>query len=93
MCMLLFALNKENPYEYYIVLRWVVCAVFAYLATQAFKQSKSEWVWILGFVAGLYNPILPVHLTREIWTVINILAVAISIGSVIALSKKGKKKS
>lgn len=95
-CMFLAALLDgtfyELEYEYYILLRWVACAVFAYLATKAYKQGKSEWVWILGFFAGLYNPFLPVHLTREIWFLINILTVAISIGSIVALGKKAKVK-
>ena len=95
-CMFLAALMDgrfyEFEYEYYIILRWIACAVFAYLATQAYQQGKSEWVWILGFNAGLYNPFMPVELTREIWFVINILTIAVAAGSIIALSRKSRKK-
>jgi len=73
--MLLWALNPENPYGYYIVLRWVCCAVFAYLATKAFAQEKEGWVWVLGITPVVYNPIVPIHLTREIWSVVNIATI------------------
>ncbi len=75
--MLLWALNPENPYGYYILLRWVCCAVFAYLSIQAGSQEKQGWVWILGVTAFVYNPIIPIHLTREIWTVVNIITIMI----------------
>ena len=64
--MLLWALNPENPYAYYILLRWVYCAVFAYLTWQAFIQGRHGWVWVLGFTGAIYNPLIPVHLTRAI---------------------------
>jgi hypothetical protein len=35
--MLLWALNPDNPYGYYILLRWVCCAVFAYLPIWLFR--------------------------------------------------------
>ena len=86
--MLLWALNPSNPYGYYILLRWVCCAVFAYLASQANASKKQDWVWILGVTAAVYNPILPLHLTREIWSVVNIVTIGIAVASVIALMPK-----
>ena len=96
LCMFLAALLDTHyynfAYEYYIILRWVACAIFAYLATEAYQQGKSEWVWILGFFSGLYNPFVPVELTREIWFVINILTIIVALGSIIALSRNSKNK-
>ena len=43
-CTLLWALNPHNPYGYYILLRWVCCGVFAYLAFQALNQD-ANWRW------------------------------------------------
>ena len=86
--MLLWALNPENPYGYYVLLRWVCCVVFAYLALQAYEIKKQNWVWILGVTAGIYNPILPIHMTREIWTVVNILTISIAITSIFILKIK-----
>jgi hypothetical protein len=88
--MLLWALNSSNPYGYYVLLRWVCCGVFAYLAFQAFERQRYGWVWILGMTAGIYNPIVPVHLTREIWSVINVITIAIAFATVFAITPKGE---
>ena len=82
---LLWAFNPDNPYGYYIFLRWVCCGVFAYLAFRAAEQKSRNWLWVLGIAALVYNPILRVHLTREIWTGINILTIGIAITSIYKL--------
>jgi len=86
--MLLWALNPDNPYGYYTLLRWVTCGVFAYLAFQSFTLGLQGWTWILGFTSALYNPILPVHLTRGIWTVINVLTIGVAVSSVFTVKTK-----
>jgi hypothetical protein len=91
--MLLWALNPENPYGYYILLRWVCCAVFAYLAIKAFAQEKEGWVWVLGVTAVVYNPILRIHLSREIWSVINIVTIIVAAVSVVVLKSATKDRN
>lgn len=71
--MLLWAL-ADNPYAYYQILRWVVCGVMAYSAFLAFEAKKDKWTWIFGITAVLFNPIAPIHLEREVWSVIDITA-------------------
>ena len=80
--MLLWALNPDNPYGYYILLRWVCCGVFAYLTVQELRIKNEGWTWVLGITAVVYNPIIRVHLTREIWSVINVVTIAIAIASI-----------
>ena len=36
-------------------------------------NAVGVWVVILGSMAILYNPILPIHLTREIWSMPNVV--------------------
>ena len=48
----------------------------SFLALPALEIHKSGWVWILGVTAVIYNPIVRVHLTREIWSVVNIATIA-----------------
>lgn len=83
--MLLWGMNTGNSYSYYILLRWVCCAVFAYLAFQAFDQGKKGWVWILGFTAILYNPFFRIHLTREVWTLVNLATIAVAFATILFL--------
>jgi len=74
--MLLWALNPKNPYGYYILLRCVCCGVFVYLSLCAAEQDKRAWTWLLGITAVVYNPILRVHLTRDIWSVVNVATIS-----------------
>lgn len=37
--MLLWALNPENPYGYYTLLRWVCCGIFAYLGFKGYEHD------------------------------------------------------
>ena len=83
--MLLWALNPDNPYGYYILLRVICCAVFGYLAIQAASQEKQGWVWILVVTAVVYNPIIRIHLTREIWSAVNVVTIIVAGASVFAL--------
>lgn len=89
--MLLWALNPSNPYGYYILLRWISCAVFAYLAVQASARDLQGWTWILGVSAAIYNPLVPVHLTRVIWSIINVVTIGIVAASIIAFKRDTAK--
>lgn len=84
---LLWALYPGNPYGYYIFLRWVCCACFAYLTWHTVKTQQEAWGWAFGIVAILYNPIVPVHLTRAIWSVLNLLTIAVVLGSIFVVRK------
>src|SRR5262245_28268928 len=88
--MLLWALNPANPYGFYVLLRWVCCGIFAYLAYKGYEQGHSAWGWILGLVAAVYNPVVRVHLTREIWSGVNIATIGISVASVFALRLRSR---
>ena len=90
--MLLWALNPHNPYGYYILLRWVCCAAFVYLAIQALAQDKEGWVWLFGVTAVVYNPIIRIHLTREIWSVVNVATIVVAVVSIFVLKVEHGKK-
>ena len=90
--MLLWALNPHNPYGYYILLRWVCCGVFAYLAFQALEEEKQQWVWVLGITAVIYNPIFRIHLNREIWSIVNVVTIGIAVVSIFTLRIKNNTK-
>jgi hypothetical protein len=86
--MLLWALNPDNPYGYYNLLRVVCCSIFAFLSYKAHEQIKEDWTWILGVTAFIYNPIFRIHLTREIWSIINIMTIVIAIISIFTIFKE-----
>lgn len=60
-------------YTYYILLRW---AIFfsAIITAYGFYNSKlTGWALVFGAIALLFNPIIPVYLTRQIWTPIDLV--------------------
>ena len=70
----------DMPYGYYTLLRIVVCGSGAFGAFLIY--ASYQWRWFLipvaavpAIIALLYNPLIPVHLTRDIWFPINLLCV------------------
>ena len=61
------------PYGYYQLLRFVVCGISVYVAFMAYNWQKIWATWLFGFIALLFNPLIPVHLSREIWQPIDII--------------------
>ena len=85
--MLIWALDRHQ-YDYYTVLRWVVCGVAAFAAAQAAKSDKSGWAWSLGIAALVLNPLIPVHLKRDTWAVIDIAVAVLLVLSIVALDRR-----
>lgn len=73
------ALIPSLPYEYYSVMRWVVCAACASLALSSYRKDQERWGWIWGLFAGIYNPIFRMHSSREIWSVVNIITISAAV--------------
>jgi hypothetical protein len=73
--MLVLALGRW-PCGYYMLLRVVVVAAALLLAGLIYQQAKSNTVWFGLFliVAIVFNPIVPLHLTRGVWSILNVAA-------------------
>ena len=65
------------PYAYYMLLRVGVCGVFAYLAYTASQSNEQGLAWVLSITAVIYNPFAPLHLGREVWTMINLFTIGL----------------
>ena len=63
---------KIRSYEFYILLRLLVCGVAVYGAIQAHSQERTGWACLLGGVAVLFNPLIPIHLTKSVWVVLDL---------------------
>lgn len=65
--LLLIALINNQPSSYYTLLRIIVCGVSILIAlTMVRSGQQSSWLWIVGFIALLYNPIVEIHLDQDI---------------------------
>ena len=89
--MLLYAVTKA-PYDYYLVLRWVVCATSIYLIYESIISKKYVWIGIFIVYAIIFNPIKTPQFNREIWLALNILvALGLALSIPKMKAKKGKK--
>lgn len=61
------------PYGFYMLLRVTVCASCAYLSMAEFRAGGTGWGFGLGLIALIFNPLIPIHLGREVWSVLNVL--------------------
>lgn len=78
------------PYGYYQLLRFVVCGVSVYIAYMAYNWQKLWATWLFGFIAVLFNPLIPIHLSRELWQPID-LACAVLFVVILFVLKKDKQ--
>jgi hypothetical protein len=70
---ILFLALGQWPYGYFILLRWVVTAGAIIVAINAFDKNIDWAKVVFLFIAILFNPIVPVHLSREIWIPIDVV--------------------
>ena len=60
------------PYEYYNTLRTLVCVGLGYFLYLGLGKENNVYKYGLIGLIILYNPIIPIHLSKPIWTIINI---------------------
>ena len=90
--LMLFGALAPWPYGYYQLLRFVTCGVAVYIAYMAYNWQKIWAVWLFGFIALLFNPLIPIHLSREIWQPIDVIC-AILFGAVAFVLKNPLKEN
>jgi len=70
---LLFIALSKLPYGYYTFLRIAVTAASAYLAFLYYEEGKKIFTYIFSVVAVLFNPLIPIYLSRSSWNFIDVL--------------------
>jgi len=80
------ALVDGLPYGFFTLLRFVVFGVTAYVAWMAYEHQRKKWIWIFSFLAILFNPFIPVYLSRGLWCAIDLVTGLFLVSSVFALN-------
>ncbi len=83
--MLLLAIPLIWPYGYFQILRWVVSLVALYNAYLAYESKKNGWVFIMGAIVILFNPLDSFHFEKGTWAIFDL------IGAIIMFSFINKK--
>lgn len=74
--MLLLAVSGHRRGNF-LLLRLVVSLGAALLALIAHKQNVAGWLWALLAILVLFNPLVPIHLRRDVWRVIDLAAAGV----------------
>ena len=69
---LLFIGAASLPYGYYMLLRIAACGFFIWAAVITYEKKSQYLPWIFGLLALLFNPIIKIHLPKELWVIIDI---------------------
>lgn len=75
------------PYGYYSFLRIFITGTAIYSAYNYFKAKENIWMWILGFIATLFNPIIPIYLKKQTWLVIDVSTALVFFISILMLKE------
>jgi hypothetical protein len=90
--LMLFGALGRWPYGYYQLLRFVTCVVAVYVAFMAYSWQKIWVTWFFGIIAVLFNPLVPIHLSREIWQPIDAICALlfVAVAAILKAPAEGK---
>lgn len=89
----LFVAIGNIPYSYYIILRFIICGVSISGIWYAYRVRKFLWLWVFSAIAVLFNPIIPMHLKKEVWIIVDLAVIIIFLISIPMLKAKAKGDS
>lgn len=69
---MLFVGAAPLPYGYYTLLRLVATGVFVWAAFIVYERNHKSLPWVYGVLALLFNPLIKIHLPKELWAVLDI---------------------
>ena len=69
---LLFLGAVPLPYGYYMLLRIAACGLFIWAAVITYEKQSLYLPWVFGLLALLFNPIIKIHLPKELWAAIDV---------------------
>jgi len=70
---MLFGAIAEWPYGYYTILRWITCITSILVVLQAFEKNINWAKVIFIIIAILFNPLVPIYLSRSTWIPLDII--------------------
>jgi hypothetical protein len=86
--MLLGACLSRLPFPYYPRLRWICFAAFTFTAIWRMKDGAA---FICIPLACLFNPFFPVHLSHNLWSLLNVLSLLLLLVMSASFVANGKK--
>ena len=80
------------PYSYYTILRWVITGIAIFIWTLVSSLKNEIWDWVAIGIAVLFNPIIPIHLDKDAWVLIDFITVILFLMFIFKINNKIVKK-
>ena len=77
----------DNGYVFYMRLRWACLLCFGLLIAHSLANNRKGWAIAFGLLTIIYTPIIPLHLDRGTWTLINIVSIVVTLSSIMVLKE------
>lgn len=74
----ILAIPRGMPYDFFVILRVVNFAIFGFLSYKVQKKNET-WMLILGGVALLFNPFIPLHVSKSVWMILDFCTIIIAL--------------
>ena len=72
--LLLLGILNIWPYDYYILLRWIVCGAAIFNAIGFSKSKLTGCSLVFSAIAFLFNPLFPVYLNKSSWVGVDLIS-------------------
>lgn len=70
---LLFWALARHPIGYFTILRLVTTVVCLYAGYLAIQNEEKGWIFVFGGLALLFQPLIPLRMTRATWNMVDVL--------------------
>jgi hypothetical protein len=80
------------PYGFYTFLRIVVFAISIYMVINLIQSDLIGFAWGYGFIGFLFNPLIPFHLGRDIWLIVNWITLGFFVYSIFKIDLSETKE-
>lgn len=75
-------------YDYFVILRWILCFVGTYLGYVAFTTKNAVWVFLAVLVVVFFNPIFPLPISKQTWKILDAIFASIMAISIFLVGEK-----
>ena len=83
--LLLLTVSGRWRYGFFLLLRVVVSVCAALLALVAHDRKMAGWMWVMVGLLIVFNPVVPLHLRRDTWRLLDLLVAGIFVAAAFTL--------
>ena len=76
------------PYGYYQLLRILITISAGLCTFESFNKNNQPMMYLFLLITILFNPLLPIHLDKSIWIIIDLITALFFLISIKILNKK-----